>query len=303
MVANLMVEQHWLINERSGNGRGGKLLRDLAKVRGIKVSPINFCDLGAQIESIAPDTQIVVAGGDGTFSAVLGETSVGDRCVACVPLGTANDLTRELGISQKLGRASNQELPRLVAPLDHKMFAMWEVRIGDRKRAFANYMSIGYEGAVVSDFAKWRREARWSGRLMNRIAYTAFGARHSMALLRGLRVQTDNGEPIGCGPTTGLIITNIKSHLGLGLSNSESCPHDDVIECISVPNVFGFVSMIGASRGLLTPPSVLARGREIIISGIPENTPIQIDGESHPPISEGEIRVTLKHFVNLCAAH
>ena len=298
-----MVEQHWLINERSGNGDGARLLRALSGVRGVTASPINFERLKDQIDSVPDTHDIVVAGGDGTFSAVLGESSVVERSVACVPLGTSNDLTRELGISERLRNAPHQTIPDILAPLDHKEFAMWEVIFGDNRRAFANYVSIGYEGAVVSDFAEWRAKNRWSGRMVNRLAYAIFGTRHSLTSIGGLSVKKDDEPPIECAPTTGLIITNIRSHLGLGLSNAESSPHDDLIECISVPNVLGFVSMIAASSGLLSPPAVLARGHSITVSGIPSGTPIQIDGESYPPVSDGEIRIRLKHFVKLRLAH
>jgi len=297
-----LLNQFWIINPRSGNGAGEKLVKSLRGIRGITALPISFSDLGRQLLDIPLDATIVIAGGDGTFSSVLGRPEVVDRRVACIPLGTANDLTRELGITRAIRGRAWSDLPSVIEPLPSSRYAVWSVIVDGREYPCANYVSIGYEGAVVDDFARWRSTTRRTGRLANRCAYTLFGLKRSPYKIRDLSLRCDDASPRPCRPSTGLIVTNIKSHLGLGLSNKESSPHDGTIECVSVPTVLGFSRMIAASFGIISPPPVLSRGRSLFISHIPGGTPLQIDGEAHPPIASGELRVQLRHFVAVCHA-
>lgn len=301
-MTNTSRKQHWLINIRSGNGAGARLLDELSRVEGVEATPITFASLDQQISSIPEGDMVVVAGGDGTFSSVLGSSQIRNRRTACVPLGTANDLARDIGLSRKIRGVSLQDLPNTLSRLPTQPFAVWQVSTNGTVQQFVNYVSIGYEGAVVADFDRWRKTTKLSGRLTNRIAYTLFGTRHALMRIKGLSVAGGHHPSLSCDPTTGLIITNIKSHLGLGLSNAESSPHDDTIECISVPTVFGFASMLCASLGILPPPTVLTKGTHIRISGIPKGTPMQIDGEAAAPVLSGSIECTLKHFAQVCVA-
>jgi diacylglycerol kinase family enzyme len=302
MTSNTPLNQLWLINPRSGNGRGAKVIAGVQGIAGVSAAPIDFTSLGSQIEEATSDATIVVAGGDGTFSSVLGRPEVGNRRVACIPLGTANDLARELGISRCLRGKPWCELPTAIETLPSSPFAVWSLLVDGKEYPCANYVSIGYEGAVVDDFARWRSNTRLSGRLANRCAYTVFGLKRSLYKIRGLSLQCDDAPPIPCTATTGLILTNIKSHLGLGLSNPISSPHDDTVECVAPPTVLGFTRMIAASVGVCSPPPVLARGKTILVTKIPSATPLQIDGEAFPPICSGELRLCLRHFVSVCKA-
>lgn len=297
-----VLNQIWLINSRSGNGRGAELLRSLQGIPGVAAFAINFANLGDQITSAPHDALVVVAGGDGTFSAVLGHRDIRTRKVACIPLGTANDLAREMGIASLIRGKSWTELPSTIAALPSIPFALWTVNADGKEYPLANYVSIGFEGAVVQDFAKWRATTKLTGKLANRIAYALFGLRRCAYTIPGASLRCDNSQEIPCAPTTGLIVTNIKSHLGLGLSNAQSSSNDGTIECVSVSSVLGFLSMMAASVGLARPPRVLAHGHEISIAGIPEGTPMQIDGEAYGSVSSGKLHVLFRHFVSLCHA-
>ena len=121
--------QHWLINIRSGNGAGAQLLRALTTSDRVTASPIEFSKLNEQIAAIPADSMVVVAGGDGTFSSVLGSASIGDRPVACIPLGTANDLAREIGITKKARRTPLRDLPDMLQGLSTRPFAVWSLSL------------------------------------------------------------------------------------------------------------------------------------------------------------------------------
>lgn len=295
--------QHWLINVRSGNGAGERLLVTLQGSEGVFAEAINFHALPSQIRSISPDALIVVAGGDGTFSAVCGSPDAEGRDIACVPIGTANDLAREFSIDRHMRGALYRDYPALIRSLSLHQCSVWTVKADGRESPCINYVSIGYEGSVVRDFSSWRTRTTLQGRLFNRVAYAMYGLRHALYRLTNLRVEDEDHVIHSCPRTTGLIVTNIRSHLGLGLSNTSSDPGDTTIECVSVPTVFGFLRMIIASLGIGQGLPALASGSRVAIQNIPPHTPIQIDGEPHPLLEGGELAVTFRHFVKLASAH
>lgn len=291
--------QHWLINARSGNGAGERLNIALQDTKGVTAEAIRFDNLSEQIKAIPPEALLVVAGGDGTFSSVFGMTEARDREVACVPLGTANDLAREFSISRLLRGARYTDYPSILSRLPFRRCAVWSVLADGREVPFINYVSIGYEGAVVRDFAEWRSRTPFRGRVANRVAYTIFGLRHALIRLPHLIIQDEHNSPRSCPPTTGVIITNIKSHLGMALSNMASDPSDDIIEAVSVSNVFGFARMMLAGLRLPVDLTPIVTGKQISIGNIPPGTPLQIDGESSPSVEGGEFKVRFKHFVRI----
>lgn len=294
--------QYWLINTRAGNGAGERLRLALAGISTITVQVINFATLTEQLNSIPSKTLVVVAGGDGTFSAVLGSSIMREREVVCVPLGTANDLAREFSIPRYLRGARYESYPQLLSQLPFQSCAVWTLHADGREIPFVNYIAIGYEGAVVRDFAAWRARAPFRGRLANRIAYTVLGLRHALTRLTTLSLRDHSGETRHCPRTTGIIVTNIQSHLGMALSNRKSAPSDDLIESVSVSNVFEFARMILAGLGLPIQLSPVMRSKGASIEGIPSGTPIQIDGEAGPSLQGGRLEVTFRHFIQIASA-
>lgn len=294
--------QHWLINARSGNGAGTRLLHSLQGIEGVAAHAINFPTLAEQVKDIPPEDLLVIAGGDGTFSAVLGLPEARDRDAACVPLGTANDFAREFSISRRFGRARYDEYPSILSELSFRRCSVWSLLADGRETPFINYASVGYEGAVVGGFAAWRSRTCLRGRLANRVAYTVYGIRYTFMRLTGLTVWDEHNKVVTCAPTTGIIITNIKSHLGIALSNSASDPGDEVIEAVSVRTVLGFLRMILSGIGLPIGLSPLASGKQLAVRDIPSGTPIQVDGETHPDLQRGEIVVSFKHSVRIASA-
>lgn len=296
------LPQYWLINTRSGNGAGERLRVALTGKAHITVHEINFLSLPEQLNPIPSEALVVVAGGDGTLSAVLGSPIMRERKVACVPLGTANDLAREFSIARYLGAARYESYPQLLSRLPFQPCSVWTLHADGRETPFVNYVAIGYEGAVVRDFAAWRARTAFRGRLANRIAYTIFGLRHAWTRMTNLTLRDHSGEARDCPPTTGIIVTNIKSHLGMALSNRKSNPGDDLIESVSVSTIFGFARMILASLGFPVEPSPLVRSTRASIERIPVDTPIQIDGEAGPSVKGGNLEVTFRHFVQIASA-
>jgi diacylglycerol kinase family enzyme len=278
------------------------LRRALAGRANLTVHEINFTTLPEYLSTIPSDALVIVAGGDGTFSAVLGSPHMKGREVACIPLGTANDLAREFSITRYLAGARYEHYPHLIRELPFEPCSVWTLHVDGSEVPFVNYVAIGYEGAVVRDFAAWRARIPCRGRLANRIAYTTFGLQHAWTLYKNLSLSDLSGAVRQCPPTTGIIITNIKSHLGMALSNTKSNPGDELIESVSVSTIFGFARMIAAGIGLPIAPSPLLRSNRISIENIPANIPLQIDGESAPEVTDGKLHVTFRHFVQIASA-
>jgi Diacylglycerol kinase catalytic domain/Diacylglycerol kinase accessory domain len=294
--------QLWRINPRSGNMAGQRLLERLRGQPEVAAEAIALNNLGEQLRSFDAASQIVVAGGDGTFAAVLASPSLDDTPVVCMPLGTANDLSRELGISRLVRGRAAEELPALFSSLEVRQLAVWELRSGERVVPFCNYASLGYEGAVVQDFAAWRSRTKWSNRWSNRLMYGAYGTRRMFSQLSGLTVSADGAPPQPCPSTTGLLVTNIRSHLGLGLSTRDGSPFDSRIECVVAPTAFTYTRMIAASLGVISAPQTFSSGETITIENIPHGTALQVDGEPARPLSSSVVTISLRRFARVGCA-
>ena len=298
----MKTTQRWLINPLSGNRAGERLVERLSGLTGLAVEPIRFGQLEEQLLSARDASQLVVAGGDGTFASVLSCLSLGETPVVCMPLGTANDLARELGIAQLIRGKRVEDLPELFAALPSRSLAIWELRSGERVLPFCNYAALGYEGAVVHDFDAWRRRAGRSGKAINRLMYAAFGIRRTFSRLTGVTLAAAGESTLTCPQSMGLIATNIKSHLGLGFSNSHSSPFDSRIECVLTPTALSYLRMVASGFGLASPPAVFASGESLCIENLPLGTALQVDGEAAEPVSSPTATISLRRFANVSTA-
>jgi diacylglycerol kinase (ATP) len=84
---------------------------------------------------------IVAAGGDGTVNAVVNGIAGAPRAFAVLPLGTANVLAREIGLSR-----DPEQLAELIAT--GKARPIWPGRVGDR--LFVTTASSGFDAETVA---------------------------------------------------------------------------------------------------------------------------------------------------------
>ncbi len=292
-------QQLWLVNPRSGGCAGERLLEQLRLCPGVRAEPLDFGRLPEQIETARASSRLVIAGGDGTFSAVLSSPLLGNTPVVCMPLGTANDLARELGLRDLVRRARIEELPGIFSSLPLKPIAIWQARSGSRIMPFCNYLALGFEGAVVRDFSSWRANARWTSRAANRLRYSLYGTRRMFFRLTGLELSVDGAPARACPSGVGLLVSNIRSHLGLGLSNQGGSPFDDTVECIVPSTILTYVRMVAASLRLASAPAPFVAGRALRIGGVLPGTPLQIDGEAQAPLQDRELEVSLLRFAHV----
>ena len=291
-----MLNQCWLVNYRSDNREGARLAEVIAGL--VSVRELDFSRLDAQLSDAARFDRVMVVGGDGTFTTVLNQacdrtSPLRNTPIGLVPIGTANDLAREVGTFDLCRGRSYTELPHLFELLPTRDLSVWELEVDGLSYGFCNYASLGFEGAVVTDFHCWRTRSKLHNRLLNRVMYSAFGLRHLLSFLRGVLIMDEN-RAVEIASTRGLVISNVKSHMGIGLLSRESDAFDDVIECVRASSPFDYLRMIGAKIHVLPSLRSLYRGREFSVEGVPVNTPLQIDGEPVPSVQRGRVAVRLK---------
>jgi YegS/Rv2252/BmrU family lipid kinase len=89
-----------------------------------------------------PDFAVIVAaGGDGTLNAVVNGIAGSPRAVAVLPLGTANVLAREIGLSRRPERVAELIAAGQARPI-------WPGRVGDR--LFVMMASSGFDAEIVA---------------------------------------------------------------------------------------------------------------------------------------------------------
>lgn len=292
-----MKTQCWLVNLRSGRGEGARLAQTLTGK--VEVVPLDFSILGEQLQFAAKFHRIVVVGGDGTSASILTAEQLPDIPVVLVPIGTANDLARDLGVLRALRGNTWSELPAIVDGFVERSLATWEFECDGVCRPFCNYVSLGFEGAVVSDFNAWRLTASIQSRILNRLMYAYFGLRRLGARLRDVTIEQENGAAVACPITRGLVFTNIRSHMGCGISTPQANAADELLECVVASSPLDYLRMVGSSIGVLPALEALCQGRAFHVSGIPADTPVQIDGEVHPPVLSGHCVFRFRKFVKV----
>lgn len=298
------MKQQWFINRRSGNGAGEKVLEELnkASLDGIKAQAIDFESLSSQLNDAKGCKAIAVAGGDGTFASVLTDLSLPDVPVIPVPLGTANDLAIELGITPTIAGKQWSDVPKLFEGLTETKLATWTLFINGAEKPFCNYVSFGYEGAIVNDFSKWRASSHYQSKLLNRFMYTWFGLKRLRDTLPGVTITTDDGHEKTVGPKRGFLITNVKSHMGIGISSDQVRADDKMIEFLAPSTLLDYLQMIVSRHKLMGALKPIASSEGLTIKGIPSGTPVQVDGEFLDLCDGKPIEVKFRREVKVLAA-
>lgn len=301
-----MGQQCWLINPASGDGSGARLAHSLPRQfpHRVEWQFINFAELSEQLKWAAGFERVVVAGGDGTWSTVLTADALPDRPVALVPLGTGCDLAREFGTFSGFFGAPWGEVVGRVALLEEQPLSTWNLHTGAAVIPFCCYVSLGFEGAVVNDFARWRSAARQEhreSRLWNRCVYGWYGLRRSGAWLDAVTVRADEEPPRQLKRARGVLCTNIKSHAGIGIATRDADPSDLVIECVRASSALDYLRMVGARYNVLPALKSAVRGGRLIVSGLPRGTPVQVDGEASAAVEGGVVEITFRRAVHVLA--
>lgn len=210
----------------------------------------------------------VIFGGDGTFNTVLNGITNNSATLAILPLGTANVLCYELGIT------SLAEAVRRVIFGTSRPFSVGNLKNGHSERKFMLMAGIGVDGFVVNGVSNT------SKRLLGKGAYFIAILRHLFSWNKEeLKVTIDNTE-YSCHS---LIVCNASHYAGNAILSSNSSLFSPYLDLIGIRTV----QRLGYVRLLLQllcfpklPDSSLiwkTRGKVLNVEG---NKAIQVDGDS-----------------------
>lgn len=305
-----------LVNPVSGSGAGRELLgrlRDLQKqgdcdLELSELDPARFAEQTGQLESFGA---VLVAGGDGTFSGLLPYLVGRGIKVGLLPLGTANDLAKEVGVFQLFSRSDPRRLLQELPYMSTKPLAVWRLVWGEGDCGsilFSNYVSFGFEGAAVREFVARRKleaRRRLAGVWLNRLSYVGAGLRsiHS-GFVRGAVIRRENGSAIEIGPkpVRSLIFSNIRSMMGLAVSNPHSNPFDDRIEAMTVGGLSDYAVMLARHRLPFFGGKFLGAAARWEISGLAPDVCVQVDGEAVPGLKSAVFSIEPAGEVQLLVA-
>lgn len=165
-----MQRGYLVVNPSAGGGRATRRLRVVrTALEHWRTICTRSLEEGIEVSArLAREGAVCVAvGGDGTLSSVVGgylraveRGEVADTTrIACLPVGTANDAARELGVPKRLQSA----LPGLAQPTCQTLDA-GRIRLPDgREHFFFNVVGVGFD-ARVNDATSDHLKRRW-GRL------------------------------------------------------------------------------------------------------------------------------------------
>ena len=277
----------------------------------IRMLPLKNAD--DLFENIGYYSLVVIGGGDGTISSIIGKlTALKNTTIpplSFIPLGTGNDLCRELGLLKLWSESAPKTYLDAILKGSTSYLSLCQWNQQSNGGFFTNYLSIGFDSAVVQGFQerRWRNSKILSpmGRLGNRIAYLVEALRKTGTVLPPLEVYATNDASLNSEikNAAGILITNIKSYLGLGTSSPKSNPSDNLIELVVFPSCLSYASCMVPKIELLKP-IVLGSAERWNIRGLgPYQNgtalPIQCDGDLIGNVVKGELSASVTTSVTL----
>lgn len=293
----------FLINPRSGGQRARKTLHLLKQYAAQKKSNIEIEELnGPPFRTFTPTPSdiIVIGGGDGTVSTLLPKLVELKSTVGILPLGTGNDLARELGVLSSLNWNDGEKLVNFYREALRREITYFKLAYDKELSStvnFTNYVSFGFDAKLVAEFSRLRKRRWWSGVRStwgNRVCYAALGIRNIMhKIVSGspLVIKNDHGSH-ALNDTKSIILTNIGSIMGLGRSNLHSSVFDQSLECLAIDNVLNYLTMFSHYRVPIFHPRFIGSAERWDILNLPPDVNIQIDGEPRPDINSTNYRIS-----------
>lgn len=147
------MKTYLFVNPASGHHSAQQLQFVLERLRRHYIVPELFevrtpDDIYAYCKTINKEIdphQVIVAGGDGTFNAVVNGLDPGTATLAVLPFGTSNVLAAELGIT-----SIDDALERIAAGKTRPL-SVGVLELKERSLRFVLMAGIGLDGAVVRD--------------------------------------------------------------------------------------------------------------------------------------------------------
>lgn len=266
----------FLVNPRSGGGAGRALMKRL-KAFGAEIDILDLfqIDLEQALVGAQQEQQtLVVCGGDGSIASVLDciyKMSL-DLAPGIVPLGTGNDLARELGW-MGMRSASVSELidsirSAVVRRLDRMVLSGPEL-----ERSWYNYCSWGMDARIALQFDQMRKRypVLFRSHLLNQCIYGLISCRQYAQRLR----QKLAGIPLDCESDASFLCTNIASYAGGLCLSPRIDPADKHFDFFRLPHVVSYAGIALGCRRARVQRQSMAMQVEFA-----DATCIQCDGEA-----------------------
>ena len=252
-----------LVNPESGSGDAGGVA-DFLRDAGAEVTAFDLARLDDAVAS-NPE-RIVVAGGDGSLGPVAVAASRARVPLAVVPVGTANDLARKLGLPDNPAAAA-----RLAArgTVTRRLDLAW---MGERP--FLNVASIGLAPVAA-------RKASGMKRLLGPFAYAIGGAR-AAATARPVRCRIAcDGDDIFAGEVWQATVAS--SGAFGGGAEVEADPADGMLDAVAI-EAGSRLALARRAHGLRrgsigSQPGVRSRRAQVVELDVPAATSFNVDGE------------------------
>lgn len=269
------MKSYLFVNPASGHHSAQRLQFALERLQAHAVNPEVFqvrtpaeiyacCD---RINKEANPHLIIVAGGDGTFNAVVNGLNPGSSTtLAVLPFGTSNVLAAEIGI-----KSIDDALERITAGKTGPLSVGVIEREG-RSHRFLLMAGIGLDGAVVRDVWPWGKKILRQG------AYFLSALKNAMTWDRSV---FELNMPDGAVTCHTAIICNASRYGGNFILSPDSSPFSAGLSAVCIKGNTRRTYLRGALalfRGRSGTSSDLVRVQASSFE-VREKRPIQIDGD------------------------
>ncbi|MDO8446308.1 MAG: diacylglycerol kinase family protein [Deltaproteobacteria bacterium] len=274
-----------IINPKSGNGEGVSLSEKIhaafAATPGLRDN-ILFVEYTSEtgdcnnIQKIVEGSKVVlICGGDGTIHQVVNllKRYSYDRSISIFPVGTGNDLYRNIGSKEKDVVGLLNKL--IVSPEGRKL----DIFSINGKIYFTNYVSFGYDAYVISAYValvnrlKGYRVFRLA--LLKKMLFVLVGF-YSVAFYN--RRISEGGSQASY---INVIVNNLRTYAGGSIFDSNSSLDDGKIELSFVSSKMEYMKLI-LNRFKFFDSRLSNRSAEPpLVLRFQSSVPVQIDGEDY----------------------
>ncbi|MDA8162504.1 MAG: diacylglycerol kinase family protein [Desulfobacteraceae bacterium] len=285
----------FFINPIAGSGQGRQIASQLegnAHGPGFSVQAV-FIDhrrIEAQVLSLVNSKKlIVIAGGDGTVSAIVSILSklVNPPPFAILPLGTGNDIAKDIGWWKVWNLGG---LPLFFTALKNGKIEPIDLWSCGEKNAFLGYAGLGIDASIVRSFHNMHNWFSWvqPSAHRNKLLYMYAGLKHIINnIIKGASPEievrlTSKKNVIESFTLKGnftFLIANITYYAGENRLSLDSDCSDGLLDIYSFPDIGAYIKFL--AKGSIFPGTLQLKpaNAKIIDIFIKKNIDKQLDGE------------------------